>query len=746
VTGTPLRGGILAALLSFAAVASAALLVLVSGDSDEEPIVPEPSRQLPSEPGGLRKPGDVEADRPGEAAGASDLPGSPPRAGDGIPGPGSGGSPVAPYAEIVDKARGLIDRLALARTEPEKEALRGPAREALLEAKSLLAAACEGSVKAPGAPAQPMAPSGTREVREWFDYADVHLLLGLACGDSDEKTRWLRISDALFQDVTWEFEDTGLGYLAYLRRGLIQAELGEYARALSLYDGILRLPDPGEDSPGFQRIRDHLRAMAYQHWIETAMRAPWKNAYRNCEETLVKARQMENEWPQCFRQDFAFRRPIRAILMEKAKALALMGRLAEADAHAGKALEGGGPQGEFLALSWAEWNDLRVRLKQRPPARTPCPEESRDLDGEFLPRARGSVGEGFFPGDRGPMPSAVEAGLQWLARHQNPDGAWSCRWFVGRCAKDRCQGPGSGDHLNAGVSGLALLAFLGAGQTHKSGPFREPVKRGLRSLLAVQTPDGCLGPRDAAGPWIYCHAAGTHALAEAFGRGDGSLLLQDSAQKAVDFLVECQNPYLGWRYGRQPGDNDSSVTAWAVMALAVARKSGLQAPKEAFDGALKWFEKATEGFETGYTAPEETRTRIWGEGEDFTLYPGLTAASLACRVLILGRSAPGRPEIEGAAGLLRMKPPKWDRAWPGGVDLCYAHWGSLATHQLGGAAWEEWRTTVRDMLLPNQVRTGCAAGSWDPVCAWGGAGGRVYSTAMAVLALEAEERYSRQSR
>ena len=33
------------------------------------------------------------------------------------------------------------------------------------------------------------------------------------------------------------------------------------------------------------------------------------------------------------------------------------------------------------------------------------------------------------------------------------------------------------------------------------------------------------------------------------------------------------------------------------------------------------------------------------------------------------------------------------------------------------------------------------AGSWDPICIWGGYGGRVYSTAMSALCLEVYYRF-----
>jgi hypothetical protein len=79
--------------------------------------------------------------------------------------------------------------------------------------------------------------------------------------------------------------------------------------------------------------------------------------------------------------------------------------------------------------------------------------------------------------------SAVEAALQWLARHQEADGHWdSVKYGGGSYTPDM------------GDTALAVLAFLGAGYTHKTGKFKDTVDKGVRWLLANQTGRGRLLP------------------------------------------------------------------------------------------------------------------------------------------------------------------------------------------------------------------------------------------------------------
>ena len=82
-------------------------------------------------------------------------------------------------------------------------------------------------------------------------------------------------------------------------------------------------------------------------------------------------------------------------------------------------------------------------------------------------------------------------------------------------------------------------------------------------------------------------------------------------------------------------------------------------------------------------------------------------------------------------------------------DLYYWAAGTEALAQLGGSTWKIWRAALWRALLGSQRADepgSCAGGSWDPLGPWGCAGGRVHSTALALLCLEGEFRYPRLTR
>ncbi len=191
----------------------------------------------------------------------------------------------------------------------------------------------------------------------------------------------------------------------------------------------------------------------------------------------------------------------------------------------------------------------------------------------------------------------VLAALRWLARHQSADGSWSVTGYVGRCREACLPNPGSPE-FDTGITGLALLAFLGARYSHLSKDefdgirFGTVVMRALQWILGRQDAEGCVGPRNSQ-KYMLNHLLGALALTEAYGL-TGSGLFQEPAQRAVDFTIAAQNPGGGWRYGARCGDEDSIVTGWATMVLKSAEISSLAFPRSSYDGAIAWFDEVTD--------------------------------------------------------------------------------------------------------------------------------------------------------
>ena len=101
--------------------------------------------------------------------------------------------------------------------------------------------------------------------------------------------------------------------------------------------------------------------------------------------------------------------------------------------------------------------------------------------------------------------------------------------------------------------------------------------------------------------------------------------------------------------------------------------------------------------------------------------------------------------MKASADLLRSKPPVWDEK-SGSIDHYYWYYATYALFQYGGAHWNEWKKKLETSVVKHQHREAGQKnllGSWDPIGARGEDGGRVYSTAILVLTLEAYYRYSR---
>lgn len=321
--------------------------------------------------------------------------------------------------------------------------------------------------------------------------------------------------------------------------------------------------------------------------------------------------------------------------------------------------------------------------------------------------------------------AAVEAALAWLASAQEPDGRWDpVRWGGGIELKvaghDR---EGAGVDADTGITGLAVLAFLGNGQTHLEGTYRHHVQRGLEYLLRSQDSDGCLAGPARLYAKMYCHGMASLALSEALAM-TGDVRIQPYVQRATEYTVRAQHPVSGgWRY--QPGDQgDMSQFGWQVMALKSAALAGVRTPHAAREGMLHFLQRCEHGPHGGLAGyrPGTPPSRP------------MTAESLVCRFFL--DLAPDETLVTEATDYLLGDIPQ-----PGQPNLYYWYYGTLALFQVQGEAWDTWNAALQRQLLRIQRSTGPLAGSWDPDTVWGCYGGRVYSTALAALCLEVYYRY-----
>ena len=356
---------------------------------------------------------------------------------------------------------------------------------------------------------------------------------------------------------------------------------------------------------------------------------------------------------------------------------------------------------------------------------------------------------------------AVERALEWLAHHQDADGRWNAGTkkyraddaplagehnFTQHCPPgDICAGECYYYEADTAMTGLALLAYLGAGYHHaqKDGKHAAVVDKGLRYLLSVQTANGDLrGESRAVG--MYCHAMATLAVCEAFALS-GDARLRGPAERAVAFLAKSRSADgMSWRYKPGEPSGDTSLLGWAILVFKSADETGLAVPPSMRAGALSWLNLVATGESRGLAAyrPNEGpygNTTNFVAGRNMT--PTMTAEAWVCRQF-LGVGGPGAASDEAARYLLENAPGR------GKLNLYYWYYGTLAMRQRGGDDWARWNPLARDELVTLQKTSGHASGSWDPADSRGpngydARGGRIYCTALAAMTLEVYYRYGK---
>ena len=340
--------------------------------------------------------------------------------------------------------------------------------------------------------------------------------------------------------------------------------------------------------------------------------------------------------------------------------------------------------------------------------------------------------------------AAVAAGLVWIKNHQKPNGSWK---FDHRCPNCDATCTQHGTMTSSiGATSLALLAYMGAGNSYTDGEYQETVEAALNYVLqqAKLTQYGLDLRGDAGGnSGMYTHGIAAICLAEAYAMNEMMLKatpskelkignksrkevyrdtkkLKLATREAIRFIANAQSKTRGgWRYDAAKDDSDTSVVGWQVMALKSAKSSGISVPSATLKGVDLYLNSVTkDGALYGYTTPAP---------KDST-----TAIGLLCRVYLgWKRKTPG---LQRGVEYLSGKGPNFG-------NMYYNYYATQVMHQWGGEEWGKWNKVMREHLVKSQVKKGHASGSWNLADPHGGAGGRLYMTCLATMTLEVYYRH-----
>jgi len=316
---------------------------------------------------------------------------------------------------------------------------------------------------------------------------------------------------------------------------------------------------------------------------------------------------------------------------------------------------------------------------------------------------------------------AVDRSLKWIAIHQLPDGGWSFDFKDCPSCGGRCSGSGGSRAKDrTGATAMALLPFLGRGYTHREGPYKATVEKGI-AFLAQRVVAGKGRAYDRFGN-LYSQGLAGIALSECYAMSQDNRLTAPT-QLALNFIMQAQDPIGGgWRYEpRQPGD--TSAVGWQIMALKSGNMAYLHVNPLTVKKAVDFLNsvESQSGARYGYT-----------DNSRFT--PGLTAVGLLCRMYLGWKK--DHPAIQDGVVYLAKTGPT--------TDLYYDYYATQIMHHMEGEVWISWNKRMKDLLLRSQSNKDHEAGSWHEGFSKGHAAesaGRLYCTSLATMILEVYYRH-----
>jgi hypothetical protein len=299
---------------------------------------------------------------------------------------------------------------------------------------------------------------------------------------------------------------------------------------------------------------------------------------------------------------------------------------------------------------------------------------------------------------------SVERGLAWLAK---------------RLAGDGNLAAAQGYSNHAGITALAGLAFMQAGNLPGRGKYGREVQLCLDFVLSASQESGLIASDVSHGP-MYGHGFAALFLAEVYGM-TGDENVKEKLQRAIRLIQKTQNPEGGWRYQPVPYDADISVTICQVMALRAARDAGIKVEKDVIDKSIEYVKRCQNpdgGF--SYMASQGG-----GGGSGFPRSAAGVAALYYAGVFEGG-------ELERGLKYVKQFQPRAGTSQPNEGHYFYGNYYAVqAMFLAGGDYWADWYPAIRDELIQRQTGNG----SWDADF------NQDYATSMALIILQMPNRY-----
>tara|TARA_B100000700_G_scaffold167709_1_gene185239 strand:- start:2331 stop:5780 length:3450 start_codon:yes stop_codon:yes gene_type:complete len=311
--------------------------------------------------------------------------------------------------------------------------------------------------------------------------------------------------------------------------------------------------------------------------------------------------------------------------------------------------------------------------------------------------------------------AAVAMGLKWIANQQATDGSWE---FDGTLEGRRA------------ATAMALIAFLGSGNTHKKGNFKTQFGAGLSFLIQSLGGDGSL--RDSK-LGMFSHGLATTVLSECAVMTQDPIL-SEPLTAAINFINSAHRADEGG-WGKDEGDPvDDRITIWQISALKYSGTSFRPQDRR----TLANCKKRLLAF-----PPEELINDLNGDDDSKRLI-----AVIRLHGLMLLSDREHKEYLKCIDAILELGPSDNDiyyNYYAG--QLVFQHKAFLSNENATESLlWDSWNKSVLKKLISAQkTGTGTDSGSFSFNYPNSLGGGRLMDTSFALMILQIYYRYSQQN-